>query len=222
MLRICAVFVLALLPFGALAGLAGPVRVIDGDTFDVGNERVRLFGIDAPEMDQTCKNRQGQAWACGVWVADQVRHRFGGQNVTCDRMDTDRYGRTVARCFVGNRDVADEIVTLGLAFAYRRYSTDYVSVERQAEKASRGLHASQVQSPAAFRAARTGTRTGTRQAASSPGCAIKGNISSRGTRIYHIPGQQNYERTRISAAKGERWFCTERAARNAGWRRARR
>ena len=45
---------------------------------------------------------------------------------------------------------------------------------------------------------------------------------SKGERIYHVPGQENYGRTRISTSKGERWFCSEADARAAGWRRARR
>lgn len=54
------------------------------------------------------------------------------------------------------------------------------------------------------------------------GCSIKGNISvNTGERIYHIPGQEDYWRTRINWLKGERWFCSEMAARQAGWRNAR-
>ena len=52
-------------------------------------------------------------------------------------------------------------------------------------------------------------------------CVIKGNVSSSGERIYHVPGQRHYGATRISVAKGERWFCSEAEARRAGWRRAR-
>lgn len=51
-------------------------------------------------------------------------------------------------------------------------------------------------------------------------CAIKGNISRKGERIYHVPGQKHYHKTSISEGKGERWFCSEEEARNAGWRRA--
>ncbi|MBP2447277.1 sunset domain-containing protein [Rhizobium leguminosarum] len=55
-----------------------------------------------------------------------------------------------------------------------------------------------------------------------PGCDIKGNISqSTGERIYHIPGQEYYWETRIAYLYGEQWFCSEEAARNAGWRKAR-
>ena len=53
------------------------------------------------------------------------------------------------------------------------------------------------------------------------GCAIKGNISyDTGERIYHVPGQQYYSKTRISLRRGERWFCSEEAAREAGWRKS--
>jgi hypothetical protein len=51
-------------------------------------------------------------------------------------------------------------------------------------------------------------------------CAIKGNISSSGERIYHMPGQRYYDKTHISVIKGERWFCTEQEAVDAGWRKA--
>lgn len=53
------------------------------------------------------------------------------------------------------------------------------------------------------------------------GCTVKGNISyNGGTRIYHIPGQTDYADTKISLLKGERWFCSEGAAIDAGWRKA--
>lgn len=52
-------------------------------------------------------------------------------------------------------------------------------------------------------------------------CNIKGNVSTRGERIYHVPGDKYYEETRISASHGERWFCSEDEARAAGWRRSR-
>jgi hypothetical protein len=58
-------------------------------------------------------------------------------------------------------------------------------------------------------------QTQTQQAES---CVIKGNISSKGERIYHVPGGQWYDETKISESKGERWFCSETEARAAGWR----
>lgn len=59
------------------------------------------------------------------------------------------------------------------------------------------------------------------QAQEASACNIKGNVSTRGERIYHVPGQKYYQETRISASHGERWFCSEDEARAAGWRKSR-
>lgn len=217
MLRLCAVFVFACLPIVAVAGPEGTILVVDGDTWDVGGDRVRLFGIDAPEADQTCQNASGDIWECGAWVTEEVRSRYAHKNAVCDEMDRDRYGRTVARCRVGTADVGQSLVSDGLAFAYRRYSMDYDLDEKSAVVAGRGLHNSRVQNPAAFRQAQRNAPQPSRQ-----GCQIKGNISSKGARTYHMPGQEHYAKTRISSSRGERWFCSEAEAQQSGWRRARR
>lgn len=57
-------------------------------------------------------------------------------------------------------------------------------------------------------------------AAAPGGCNVKGNISVRGERIYHVPGQTYYAATTIDRRKGERWFCSEWQAWWAGWRKA--
>jgi endonuclease YncB( thermonuclease family) len=215
MLRVCALFVLLVLPLSAASDPSGVIRVIDGDTWDVGETRVRLFGIDAMERDQECQRRDASSWACGRWTTEQTRARFEGRQAECRAVTLDRYGRTVARCFVGGRDAGQVMVQEGLALAYRRYSMDYDLDEKRARVAGVGIHQGMVQRPAEFRASRTA------QAAPTD-CVIKGNISSKGERIYHVPGQENYGRTRISSSKGERWFCSEADARAAGWRRARR
>ena len=217
MLRFCAVFVLCLLPQFAAADPNGRIRVIDGDTWDVGGDRVRLFGIDAPETDQTCQRPNGDVWACGQWVSQQVRQQYDGKSADCTALDTDRYGRIVARCAVGGEDAGRTMVSKGLAFAYRKYSMDYDLDEKVAAVNDLGLHASQVQSPAQFRKTRSKGRI-----PPDPNCKIKGNISSKGVKIYHAPGQVDYERTGINLAKGERWFCSDREAKQAGWRRAKR
>lgn len=208
------------MPVTVAANPSGTIRVIDGDTWDVGGVRVRLHGIDAPEMDQTCTTDQGTTWSCGIWVTDKARALFEGRRARCIQRDTDQYGRIVARCTVEGRDAGQFLVSEGLAFAYRRYSTDYVVDEKGAAVNDRGLHGSQVQSPAQFRQAK---RSGSApQTPPQHDCVIKGNISSKGSRIYHVPGQRHYDRTQINPAKGERWFCTEAEARAAGWRRSRR
>ncbi len=215
--RICFLVLAGFVLSGAAAaGPDGLVHVIDGDTIRVSSETVRLHGIDAPEIDQDCTRPDGEKWACGRWSAQEVHRLFEGRRATCETMETDRYGRTVARCEVNGRDMGAAIVESGLATAFRRYSDDYVEIEKAAILAGRGIFGSDLDPPAEFRAMEP---VAPQQA---PGrCVIKGNISSSG-RIYHVPGQEHYAKTRVNEARGERWFCTEAEARAAGWRKARR
>ncbi len=205
-----------LAPVMAVAGPSGLVRVVDADTIRVGGETVRLFGIDAPEIGQPCR-RNGETFDCGRWAAAAVADAFSGRRAECDDRGLDRYGRTIAKCTVDGQDMGATIVLSGLAEAFRRYSDDYIGVEKEAVFQGRGIWSVEMARPSDFR------DTGVTSASGAPsgGCAIKGNISSNG-RIYHLPGQEHYAKTRISTAKGERWFCTEAEARAAGWRRARR
>lgn len=191
--------------------ILGPITVIDGDTIDVGAVRVRLYGIDAPEIGQPC-NRPGQAIDCGRWVKQRTSAMYMGRWANCERLTTDSYGRAVARCKVAGQDIAARLVAQGMARAYRRYSMDYVVAETAASDAGLGIWRGFMQAPSVYRSERRmPART------NSESCTIKGNVSSLG-KIYHIAGQRDYARTRISTQKGERWFCTETEALAAGWR----
>ena len=201
----------------AAAELAGKVRVVDGDTLDVGGTRVRLHGIDAPERDQPCTTLTGQNWSCGDWVTRQVRDRYQGALARCEAIDRDRYGRVVARCFVDGADIGRGLVSDGLAYAYRKYSDDYDLEEKAAFVADRGIHGFTLQSPARYRLTCIKGRE-----APDADCRIKGDISAKGVRIYQVPGQKFYEKTGIRTAQGERWFCSEAQARASGWRAAKR
>ena len=217
MLRICSWFALVLavaMPVAA-ADFTGKVRVIDGDTLDVGRVRVRLHGIDAPERNQPCTTLTGQNWGCGDWVTQQVRDRYQGEHARCEATDRDRYGRVVARCFVDGSDIGRAMVADGLAYTYRKYSDDYDLDEEAAFVADRGIHGFTLQSPARYRLTRIKGRV-----APDANCRIKGNINAKGARIYHMPGQKFYEKTGIRPAQGEHWFCSEAQARASGWRAA--
>ncbi len=201
---------------GAAQSISGRVAVVDGDTFRVNGTSLRLHGIDAPEQDQPCQDSAGRDWACGAWVTDQVRRAYSGKRVRCEGVTTDRYDRLVAKCYLGGTDIGQRLVQEGLAFAFRRYALDYDLDEKRAAVNGRGLHGTKIQRPSDYRRAASAAPP-----APDAACAIKGNISGNG-RIYHMPGQEHYSRTRISPQRGERWFCTEAEARAAGWRKARR
>ena len=206
------------------ADLTGRSRVIDGDTIEVAKTRIRLFGVDAPESAQRCVSG-GRRWSCGEQATRALAGRIDGRSVACEERDQDRYGRVVAVCRHDGQDVNAWLVREGWALAYRHYSTAYVDEEAGARRAKRGLWRGEFVRPWDWRRGErldTATRDAPRIAARDRGaCNIKGNIShNSGKRIYHVPGDRDYERTRISASRGEKYFCTEAEARAAGWRRA--
>ncbi len=207
---------LALLPGLAFADITGTARVIDGDTIEVAGQRIRLHGIDAPESRQMCL-AEGVRWRCGQRAALRLAGKIGHSTVTCKGRDTDRYGRTVAICYVRGEDLNHWMVINGWALAYQRYSKKYVGEERAAQASRLGVWRGQFVPPWEWR---RGKRLSQSAANENQPCRIKGNISRSGERIYHVPGGRWYDRTKISPSKGERWFCSEEEAQAAGWRRA--
>ena len=201
----------------------------DGDSLTVGARDVRLFGVDAPESDQTCE-RRGVDWSCGIEAADRLSRLVTGREVRCKTVDTDEYGRAVSRCTVGPVDINAAMVESGYALAYRQYSSDYVAAEERAKSAKRGLWSGTFEAPWAHRLEerRISKTRDVRRAISTPraarqssnwanrsSCVIKGNQNRRGQFIYHLPGMPYYDRTRP-----EQIFCTEGQARAAGYRKA--
>ncbi len=134
--------------------IAGPARVIDGDTIEVDGVHVRLFGIDAPEKKQICTAGDGREYFCGRVAASALAEKVAGQPVSCRPRTKDRYGRTVAVCFAADdEDLNAWLVRSGLAIAYRKYSTAYVDDEDSARHARRGLWRGEFTEPADWRAA---------------------------------------------------------------------
>ncbi|MEJ6709724.1 MAG: hypothetical protein QNK92_13175 [Amylibacter sp.] len=105
------------------------------------------------------------------------------------------------------------MIAQGMAWAFLRYSDEYEGAQNTAKSAKRGIWRGKAQPAWAFRAAKWDNAT----QKSPNGCPIKGNISPNG-KIYHPPWSRWYNRTRINTSKGERWFCNEEEALNAGWR----
>lgn len=199
------------------AEVTGQARIVDGDTFSVGAERVRLWGVDAPEGRQVCQDAQARTYACGDVARDRLVRLIGGRAVRCEIRDRDPYGRAVARCQAGSMDLGEALVRAGWAVDFRQFSRGaYARVEAEARQARRGLWAGRFETPSSWRA-------DARQVQPAPagpptsGCVIKGNINAKGRRIFHVPGQHDYAATRIDPARGERWFCSAAEAVAAGW-----
>lgn len=130
--------VVAILSQAQPAALAqsGLATVHDGDTLTIGSERIRLFGIDAPELAQECGE---PPWSCGLAARDALIRQIDSQLVSCHPVDRDRYGRVVAICEAGGVDLAQALVSQGLAVAYVKYSTRYVDAETHAKSQKLGV-----------------------------------------------------------------------------------
>ena len=122
----------------AVADITGSAYVIDGDTINISDVRIRLNGIDTPEIDQICRTN-GLIWHCGVEATKMMRHLTKGKTVTCIGNTKDQYGRLIANCFVGELNLNATMVKSGMALSYRYYSVDYVTQEDFARQAKRGL-----------------------------------------------------------------------------------
>lgn len=198
--------------------VTGPARVVDGDTIDIGGERVRLEGIDTPEVGQTCPRRWIGTWKCGLKATLALRKLVAGRMVRCEGSEFGRYGRLLGTCFVEGRNINAHMVRTGYAWAFVKYSTRYVVEERAARAEKIGIWSGRNAHAAWEFRARRWARA---EQVAPQGCAIKGNISGSGGKIYHAPWSPWYDKVIIDLNRGERWFCSERDAKAAGWRAAR-
>jgi len=196
--------------------LAGPsfadLRIIDGDTLELDGTTYRLNGIDAPEFGQTCNGPSGK-WNCGADALQKLVDLTQIGDVTCAPITNDPYGRIIATCAADDQDLGAAMIASGHAWAFVKFSDVYVDEQTQAKAAALGIWSGDNQPAWDFRDQRWADA-----AQKAPdGCPIKGNISRNG-KIYHPPWSPWYTRTRVSLSKGERWFCDEAEAINAGWR----
>ena len=132
--------------FPAVADVTGKARVVDGDTIHISETKIRLHGIDAPELKQICTAGRTE-WACGQAATKALIDAIDGHDVTCRGGKRDRYKRLIAVCYVGKTDLNAKMVRTGWALAYRKYSRDYVDAEASAKKDGVGLWRGQFVAP---------------------------------------------------------------------------
>jgi endonuclease YncB( thermonuclease family) len=137
------------------ADLIGVASVIDGDTIEIRGQRIRLYGVDAFESGQRCRAKDATPIRCGQRSAMALDGLIAGSPVRCTAVDTDRYGRIVARCSASQTpDLSAAMVAQGWALAYRRYSQRYIAVEQSARDGGLGAWAGMFDPPAEWRAGR--------------------------------------------------------------------
>ncbi len=192
---------------------ASSVRVIDGDTLEVNSIRYRLHGIDAPEAGQKCNRAGGGQWPCGRAAISRMQELVSRGKVVCDDRGADGYGRTIAVCRADEIDINSTMISAGLAWAFRKYSDDYIAQENAAQSQARGIWQANTETPWAYRSQKWNVA----RQETPDGCPIKGNVSEQG-KVYHPPWSPWYSKTKVTLSKGERWFCSEADAVAAGWR----
>jgi endonuclease YncB( thermonuclease family) len=130
--------------------------VSDGDTVKFGRQRIRLFGIDAPEKGQPCDDGH---WYPGPLATKALIAFIAGRPVSCHQVDYDqKNNRPVAVCFAGKDDLQALMVSAGWAWAYTAFSDQYADAERRAPARGVGVHAHRCQPPWEWRALKRAER----------------------------------------------------------------
>lgn len=213
------------------------VRVVDGDTIQVKlasgkREKVRIIGIDTPETVDPRKAVQ----CYGKEASAKMKALLNRKKVTLEMNpaeNKDKYGRLLRYVNLKGKDIGAQMITDGYAFSYKSYPhprlEQYNELEKKASEAKTGLWGSKCDygmtssksSSSASTVKQTSSKSSTSSASSVSGtCTIKGNISTKKEKIYHVEGCGSYNATQIDSSSGERWFCSENEALAAGWRKA--
>jgi len=196
------------------------LRIVDGDTIIFKNKKIRLFGIDAPETNQYCFDKKKIKYSCGLNSTKELIKFIklnSNKSIKCTDHDIDQYGRYISECWVGKISINSWLVENGYALAYLKYSNKFFLDEKKAKEKGLGVWQGRFIYPWEWR---RGKRFKSNNNLDIRKCYIKGNISSKGQKIYHLPGNLNYEETKINENKGERWFCSEQEAKMNGWRKS--
>ena len=119
------------------APFSGRAQVSDGDSFRIGDQRIRLLGLDAPELNQRCTDAAGASWPCGRVARDRMSALLNSGDISCKPEENDRYGRLLARCSLAAKDLGATMVEEGLAIA----AGDYAGDEKTARAARLGIWA---------------------------------------------------------------------------------
>lgn len=196
------------------------IRVVDGDTIDVqldGKvERLRLIGINTPETVDPRKPVE----CFGREASEKAKSILSGKRVTLEgdpsQNERDKYNRLLRYVFLEDGTNFNLLmIREGYAYEYtydlpHKYHTEFKQAQMEAKENKAGLWGDSCQG-----------KTEVAPAAGTTGdCNIKGNINARKEKIYHMPGCGSYDKTVIDESSGERWFCSEQDALDAGWRKA--
>ena len=130
--------------------ITGTPRVIDGDSLEINDQRIRLYGIDAPELKQSCLIND-KAYDCGITALKALTSLIAEKTVTCLSNETDQYNRHLSTCYVNETSINAWMVRNGHALSYRQYSSEFSNEEQIARKEKTGIHQGKHMEPWAWR-----------------------------------------------------------------------
>ncbi len=122
------------------------VKITDGDSIKIGMSRIRLQGIDAPELKQKCIKKNHE-YSCGMDSKNFLKDLIKDSDVKCKYKELDRYNRILGMCFVKGVNINEQMVENGWALAYRKYNKIFVENEKNARKNLRGIWAGDFEKP---------------------------------------------------------------------------
>ena len=220
----------------ARAVIQGQARVVDGDTLAIGDKKIRMWGIDAPEKKQSCRRGNGSEYMCGLASKQALEEKIRDQSISCQVKEQDQYGRFVAQCSLRGEDLNAWMVAQGDAVSYKQYSKQYVIVEERARAEGNGIWEGEFVTPSIWRKqqkvnggkggfgdlvpeAKMATKVATLVSNQCPdgSLTVKGNVNKKGSKLYYTPDSLNYGNVKIDEGKGERIFCSVQEAEQAGW-----
>ena len=128
----------------------GKATIIDGDTINIDSNKIRLYGIDAPEKKQNCLFSK-KKWPCGKQSTKELKNLINNQIIECHVNDIDIYNRYIAICFNSELNINRIMVKKGWAVAYRYYSIEYIMEEKYARENKLGIWKGKFQEPYLYR-----------------------------------------------------------------------
>lgn len=127
--------------------IQGKVKVIDGDTVKIKNNKIRLSGIDAPELNQLCSKvflslsfiSFNKKYYCGKISTKKLKRLLKNEIILCKVENIDRYKRKLATCYKNKLNINSWLVRNGYALAYIKYSKKYILQEKDAKRDQLGI-----------------------------------------------------------------------------------
>ncbi len=130
--------------------IKGFAKVVDGDTIIINSIKIRLEGIDAPEIKQRCKKpflkisfltnlSLNKDYLCGIVSKEKLINKIKNNEINCVSLSKDKYKRYLATCFKEKVNLNKWLVRNGFAVAYKRYSKRYITDENYARANKLGV-----------------------------------------------------------------------------------